>query len=78
MPRAELHQRATFIEAGVPKAARTPSKGAARVYESKMDGLRCLIAKNGKTVRLYSRMGWLESGGTLACLPPSPHRPPHH
>jgi bifunctional non-homologous end joining protein LigD len=47
--------RPTFIEPCTPKAAQTPPKGEDWVFEAKWDGYRCLIVKDGKTVRLYSR-----------------------
>ena len=45
----------TFIEPCSPKAAKTPPKGEDWVFEAKWDRYRCLIVKDGKEVRLYSR-----------------------
>jgi bifunctional non-homologous end joining protein LigD len=44
----------TFIEPCSPKAAKTPPK-ARLGFQAKWDGYRCLIVKDGKEVRLYSR-----------------------
>ena len=45
----------TFIEPCSPKAAKTPPEGEDWVFEAKWDGYRCLVVKDGKNVRLYSR-----------------------
>lgn len=50
-----MTDQATFVEPCQPRSAKTPPKGANWIHEPKWDGYRCIIVKDGKNVRLYSR-----------------------
>src|SRR5215510_1772927 len=54
--------RPSYFDPCLPVLVRTPPKGSYRVHQTKMDGYRCLVAKIGQRVRLYSKNGteWSE------------------
>src|SRR5215510_2827888 len=47
----------SYFDPCLPVLARAPPKGSDWVHQPKWDGYRCLIAKIGQRVRLYSRNG---------------------
>src|SRR5262245_27123891 len=52
-----LTMRPSYFDPCLPVLGRTPPKGSDWVHQLKLDGYRCLIAKIGQRVRLYSRNG---------------------
>ena len=54
--------RPSYFDPCLPVLDRTPPKGSYRVHQPKWDGYRCLVAKIGQRVRLYSKNGteWSE------------------
>src|SRR5262245_59957625 len=49
--------RPSFFDPCLPVLGRAPQKGADWVHQLKLDGYRCLVAKIGQRVRLYSKNG---------------------
>ena len=60
--------RPSFFDPCLPVLGRAPPKGPDWVHQPKWDGYRCMIAKIGQRVRLYSKNGteWSERLPDLA------------
>jgi bifunctional non-homologous end joining protein LigD len=55
--RASNVRRLTFVEPMLAESRTTVPRGREWIYEAKLDGYRVQAAKEGRTVRLYSRRG---------------------